>query len=48
MILSAKEKQRHGHRKQTCRSQGEKIGWDELGDWDGHVYTIDPMYKIGH
>ena len=21
-------------------------GWDELGDWDWHVYTIDTMYSI--
>ena len=20
-------------------------GWDELGDWDRHIYTIDTMYK---
>ena len=20
--------------------------WDELGDWDWHIYTIDTMYKI--
>ena len=23
-----------------------KKGWDELGDWDWHIYTIDTMYKI--
>ena len=26
-----------------------KVGyrrWNELGDWDGHIYTIDSMYKI--
>ena len=27
-------------------TKGEKGGWDELGDWDWHVYTIDTMYKI--
>ena len=21
-------------------------GWDEVGDWDSHIYTIDTMYKI--
>ena len=21
-------------------------GWDELGDWDWHIYAIDTMYKI--
>ena len=21
-------------------------GWDELGDCDWHIYTIDTMYKI--
>jgi len=26
--------------------QGGKEGWDELEDWDGHIYTIDTMYKI--
>ena len=30
---------KHGH-------QGEKQGvWDELDDWDQHIYTIDTMYK---
>ena len=24
----------------------EKRRWDELGDWDCHIYTIDTMYKI--
>ena len=23
----------------------EKWGWDELGDQDGHIYTIDTMHK---
>ena len=27
----------------TKRGRG---GWDELGDWDRHIYTIDTMYKI--
>ena len=26
--------------------QGGKGGWDELGDWDWHTYTVDTMYKI--
>ena len=36
----------------TCKAerdtgyQGGKRGWDELGDWDWHIYTIDTMYKI--
>ena len=21
-------------------NQGRREGWDELGEWDGHVYTI--------
>ena len=25
---------------------GGKGGWNELGDGDGHIYTIDTMYKI--
>ena len=25
--------------------QGEKEGWDELGDWDS-IHTIDTMYEI--
>ena len=29
------------------KRMGTKVGgWDELGDWDWHVYTIDTMYKI--
>ena len=27
-------------------TKGERGVWDELGDWDGHIYTIDTMYKI--
>ena len=26
--------------------QGKKGVWDELGDWNWHIYTIDTMYKI--
>ena len=26
--------------------QGGKGMWDELGDWDWHIYAIDTMYKI--
>ena len=22
------------------------VGWQELGDWARHIYTIDTMYKI--
>ena len=46
MNLSMKQKQTHRHREQTYRYQGGKQGWDELGDWDCHIYTIDTMYKI--
>ena len=28
--------------------RGKGRGWDELGDWDSHIYTIDTMYKIGN
>ena len=31
-------------RERTYRYLGGKSGWDELGAWDGHIYTI--MYKI--
>ena len=27
-------------------TKGGGGGWDELGDWDWHIYTIDTMYKI--
>ena len=27
-------------------TQGGKEGWDELGDWDSYIYTIDTMYNI--
>ena len=28
-------------------TKGERgVGWDELGDWDWHIYTTDTMYKI--
>ena len=42
MILFAKQKQTNRYRAQTYG----KDGWDELGDWDWHVYTTDTMYKI--
>ena len=22
-----------------------KRAWEDLGDWDGHIYTIDAIYK---
>ena len=28
--------------------KGEGGGWDELGDWNGHIYTIDTMNKINN
>ena len=40
----AKQKQRHRYREQTYGYQVEKEGWDELGDWDLHIYTT--MFKI--
>ena len=27
-------------------TKGERSGWEVLGDWDPHIYTIDTMYKI--
>ena len=27
-------------------TKGGVGGWDELGDWNWHIYTIDSMYKI--
>ena len=27
-------------------TKAERMGWDELGDWDWCIYTIDTMYKI--
>ena len=27
-------------------TKGERGVWEELGDWDWHIYTIDTMYKI--
>ena len=27
-------------------TKGGKGGWDELEDWDGHIYIIDTIYKI--
>jgi len=26
-------------------TKGERSGWEVLGDWDGHMYTIDTMYE---
>ena len=26
--------------------RGKGVGWEELGDWDRHLYIIDVMYKI--
>ena len=46
MTLFAKEKQRHSYREQIYGYQGEGGRWQELGDWDWHIYTIDTMYKI--
>ena len=27
-------------------TKGERGGWEELGDWDSHIHTIDTMYKV--
>ena len=27
-------------------TKGMEGGWDELGNWDWCIYTIDTMYKI--
>ena len=27
-------------------TKGKGGGWEELGDWDWRIYTIDTMYKI--
>ena len=46
MILIAKQKWRHRHRKETYGHQSREGGRDELGDWDGRLYTIDTVCKI--
>ena len=46
MNLFAKQKLRHGYRKQMYEYQAGKKGQDESGDWDRHKYTIDTMHKI--
>ena len=25
---------------------GGRLDWDELGDWNRHIPTVDTMYKI--
>ena len=25
---------------------GKQVGFKELADWDGHIYTIDTVYKV--
>ena len=25
---------------------GKQVGFEELADWDGHIYTIDTVYKV--
>ena len=32
--------------KKYMDTKGEGEWWEELGDWDWHIYTIDTMYKI--
>lgn len=35
------------HRNQLCEYQwGNKQGLEELVDWDGHIHTINTVYKI--
>ena len=46
MILFTEQKQRHRCREQSYGYQGGRRGWDEVGNWCGHVYTIDTIYKI--
>ena len=38
--------QRHRPREQVCGSQEQRGRWEELGDWDWRIYTIDTVYKI--
>ena len=45
MILFAEQKQRRKCREQLYVYQGGKQGLEELEDWQGHMYTIDMMYK---
>ena len=47
MILFAKQKQRHWCSDQTNGYQKEGQ-WDELGDWDWHIYTTGTMYEINN
>ena len=28
--------------------RGKGGRWEELGDWDWHIHTTDPMYKTGN
>ena len=47
MNLFTKQKQTHGHRKQTYGSQREQlvgVGGDKLGVWNKHTYTT--IYTI--
>ena len=46
MILLTKQKYSHRGREETYGYQLGVQEWDELGDWDWHVYIIDTMYKI--
>ena len=29
-----------------CQKLVKAWVWDELGDWDWHIYTIDTVYEI--
>ena len=41
MNLFAKQKQSLSCREQIYGYQRKKWGWDELGDWDWHIYTTN-------
>ena len=34
------QKEKHRCREQTYGYQGGKEGWDELEDWDWHIYIL--------
>ena len=46
MNLFAKQKQRHRCREQTWTPREGEKGWDKLGDWDRHIFTIGTVYNI--
>ena len=42
--LQSRNRDRHVENK-CMDTKGERGAWEELGDWDWHIYTIDTMYK---